>query len=218
MTSHNNDLLPCPFCGGPATLGGLPGGFIGQVYCRNDECFGPKTTALTKADSIKQWNTRSSTAPADGAREALERLLACPVIADENHTDPEWGDSETANAVNAARRALRQEPHQRAQRTDGGVVADTPSNETATDVRAHPSPMGSRSCDEKTIACGVAGVAPGPSGHAAGDTTPRPLPGREEIRRACIEQASANMTMDAVSAQADRIADAIRARAAEGQR
>ena len=48
-------------------------------------------------------------------------------------------------------------------KSDGGVVADTPSNETATEVMAHPSPMGSRSCDEKTIACGVAGVAPGPS-------------------------------------------------------
>lgn len=48
--------------------------------------------------------------------------------------------------------------------SDGSVVADTPSNETATDVMAHPSPMGSRSCDViKTIACGVAGVAPGPS-------------------------------------------------------
>jgi len=48
-------------------------------------------------------------------------------------------------------------------KSDGGVVADTPSDETATEVMAHPSPMGSRSCDEKTIACGVAGVAPGPS-------------------------------------------------------
>lgn len=75
------------------------------------------------------------------------------------------------------------EPTSGAQRTDGGVEADMPSNETATDVMAHPSPMGSRSCDENTIACGVAGVAPGPSGHAAGDTTPRPLPGREEIAR-----------------------------------
>jgi len=52
-----------------------------------------------------------------------------------------------------------------ATKSDGGVVADTPSNETATEVMAHPSPMGSRSCDEKTIACGVAGVAPGPSEH-----------------------------------------------------
>lgn len=49
------------------------------------------------------------------------------------------------------------------QSSDGGVVADTPSNETAKEVMAHPSPMGSRSCDEKTIACGVVGVAPGPS-------------------------------------------------------
>ena len=51
-------------------------------------------------------------------------------------------------------------------KSDGGVEADTPSNETATDVMAHPSPMGTRSCVEKTIACGVAGVAPGPSDYS----------------------------------------------------
>lgn len=59
------------------------------------------------------------------------------------------------------------------QSSDGGVVADTPSNETATDVMAHPSPMGSRSCDVKTTACGVAGVAPGPSEAIADITAER---------------------------------------------
>lgn len=54
-----------------------------------------------------------------------------------------------------------------AKKSDGGVEADTRANETAKALMAHPSPMGSRSCDEKTIACGVAGVAPGPS-----DATP----------------------------------------------
>ena len=54
------ELLPCPFCGGPATLGGLPNGIIGYVRCRNDNCFGPKTTAVTKRDSIIQWNTRQA--------------------------------------------------------------------------------------------------------------------------------------------------------------
>lgn len=56
-------------------------------------------------------------------------------------------------------------------KSDGGVEADTRANETAKALMAHPSPMGSRSCDEKTIACGVAGVAPGPS-----DPSPGPAP------------------------------------------
>lgn len=37
---------------------------------------------------------------------ALKGLLASPVIADENHTDPEWGDPETAEAISAARQAV----------------------------------------------------------------------------------------------------------------
>lgn len=53
-------------------------------------------------------------------------------------------------------------------KSDGGVEADTRANETAKALMAHPSPMGSRSCDEKTIACGVAGVAPGPSDPSPG--------------------------------------------------
>ena len=60
---------------------------------------------------------------------------------------------------------------------DGGVEADTRANETAKALMAHPSPMGSRSCDEKTIACGVAGVAPGPS-----DPSPGP-----DVRRRVLD-------------------------------
>lgn len=37
--------------------------------------------------------------------DAIDRLLACPAIADENHSDPEWGDKETADAILFARRA-----------------------------------------------------------------------------------------------------------------
>ncbi len=70
--TKQSELKNCPFCGGPATLGGSPTGIIGQVYCSNDDCFGPKTTALFKAESIKQWNTRPSSA---GVREALANLL-----------------------------------------------------------------------------------------------------------------------------------------------
>ena len=39
-------------------------------------------------------------------REALQRLLACPAIADENFSDPEWGCAETREAEAFARAAL----------------------------------------------------------------------------------------------------------------
>lgn len=64
MTDNRDELMVCPFCGGEATLGGFPKGMIGQVYCKNEDCFGPRTTAITKRDSIRQWNTRASASAA----------------------------------------------------------------------------------------------------------------------------------------------------------
>lgn len=43
---------------------------------------------------------------AERMQKALVGLLNCPAIADENFTDPEWGDSETAEAEAFARAAL----------------------------------------------------------------------------------------------------------------
>ena len=39
-------------------------------------------------------------------REAVTRLLACPAIADEDFSDPEWGCAETREAEAFARAAL----------------------------------------------------------------------------------------------------------------
>jgi hypothetical protein len=56
-------LLPCPFCGGEAKCSSSrPTGIMGQIYCDGEECFGPRTTAMTKQDSIVQWNTRNGVA------------------------------------------------------------------------------------------------------------------------------------------------------------
>lgn len=54
------------------------------------------------------WKEGAAEAGAENERlrKALERLLASPALADENHSDPEWGCEETAIAVTAARRAL----------------------------------------------------------------------------------------------------------------
>ncbi|WP_336057329.1 hypothetical protein [Nitratireductor sp. CH_MIT9313-5] len=38
--------------------------------------------------------------------QAIEKLLACPAIADGNHSEPAWGCKETAEAEAFARAAL----------------------------------------------------------------------------------------------------------------
>lgn len=55
------ELLPCPFCGGAPKCDGLPRGVIGKIYCADENCFGPRTTAMAKADSVEQWNKRPAT-------------------------------------------------------------------------------------------------------------------------------------------------------------
>lgn len=86
-------LLPCPFCGGAPVFDGHPGGVMGQIRCSNHDCFGPKTTALHRADSIQQWNTRASPAPKSDSglgmtatieqwpgREAAEGVETCDLL------------------------------------------------------------------------------------------------------------------------------------------
>lgn len=76
MTHDSKELQPCPFCGGAAKSNGHPGGMMGQVYCSNECCFGPRTTALCLSDSIRQWNTRPAPQPGMRAEgEALEYAL-----------------------------------------------------------------------------------------------------------------------------------------------
>lgn len=78
------ELLPCPFCGGPATLRGWEKGVCGLVSCLNDECFGPRASALTEEDAIVQWNTRTVASPTGARRETVEEVVL---------------DSETRNLV-----------------------------------------------------------------------------------------------------------------------
>lgn len=42
------------------------------------------------------------------AMKVIGALLACPSIADEDHSDPEWGCEETADAERAARKFLKE--------------------------------------------------------------------------------------------------------------
>lgn len=66
--------LPCPFCGSAPKDNGHPNGIMGQIYCGSDDCFGPRTSAGLKEDSVKQWNTRApqpSLPEPAGLREAV---------------------------------------------------------------------------------------------------------------------------------------------------
>lgn len=104
MTDKNvTTLLPCPFCGSPAATFQLWGPLHGvgeRVGCKNQDCFGPCTTASTLEDSIVQWNTRAhlSAAPRTEPCGASEEEIAQII-------DPEvWGDHASAVRGWATRR------------------------------------------------------------------------------------------------------------------
>jgi hypothetical protein len=68
LSKPDTDLLPCPFCGGEAEFAGYAHEPDCYVYCGNDNCFGPRTTAGNLHDAAIQWNTRAAV-PAQGQPE-----------------------------------------------------------------------------------------------------------------------------------------------------
>ena len=79
------ELKPCPFCGEEPIV--QPKGRVRQymIYCANDECMGPHSTAQTEQDALVQWNTRATPATEEGiapdraeAREKIAKALCCP--------------------------------------------------------------------------------------------------------------------------------------------
>lgn len=81
-------LLPCPFCGGPATLNHSATDDF-DVSCRNRDCFGPRTASYGLfADVAYAWNRRSS----PSAVEAAEVVAYVPTILrmGEEYGDPHW--------------------------------------------------------------------------------------------------------------------------------
>lgn len=65
-----DELKPCPFCGRIASYRehAFP-----LVFCDNDECFGPQTTAADFENAVRQWNTRSLDALR--GREEIARII-----------------------------------------------------------------------------------------------------------------------------------------------
>lgn len=57
----NEDLLPCPFCGGAPKVETAKWGTTFSIACRNTKCFGPSTPYYgNESDAIAAWNRRST--------------------------------------------------------------------------------------------------------------------------------------------------------------
>ena len=74
------ELLPCPFCGGPAEVESKRCGW--RVHCIKPSCYtaGPYPDDCTEAEAITRWNQRTGqlVAVADDAtveRAALQRTI-----------------------------------------------------------------------------------------------------------------------------------------------
>ena len=63
MTTTNTEavgeLLPCPFCGGPATSG-MTLDNMGYAMCASDACWGMAGYLETEAEAIAAWNRRAA--------------------------------------------------------------------------------------------------------------------------------------------------------------
>ena len=78
--------LPCPFCGGKATLMSY-GGTWNFVSCVADECtIKPFSWGDTKASAIARWNTRAPVA--DPAAQPLAKTKTEPKQVDNGYKQP----------------------------------------------------------------------------------------------------------------------------------
>jgi hypothetical protein len=66
------ELKPCPFCGKPPYAAMKERSVIN---CRNDGCFGPRTTAEYLVDAVRQWNTRATEPAGVGALEITDEMV-----------------------------------------------------------------------------------------------------------------------------------------------
>lgn len=82
--SDEPTLLPCPFCGGEAAIEEIDGfsGVRKSAGCNTEGCFGfqSMTTFETRAEAVKAWNRRATTAQSVKSRQGfvIERARAYP--------------------------------------------------------------------------------------------------------------------------------------------
>ena len=71
--SNNNELKPCPFCGGEADI-------IEDSFCYGVECFNCKanSTYFSNAkDAIAAWNRRNYSEKQDSSKELMDFVKFC---------------------------------------------------------------------------------------------------------------------------------------------
>ncbi len=57
------ELMPCPFCGEQVGLPTLGGAYPWSIQCLKSGCAQPRVAGRTRADTVRQWNTRRGIAP-----------------------------------------------------------------------------------------------------------------------------------------------------------
>lgn len=77
-TPDKSEMLPCPFCGGPAAAQNYRPRSWG-AGCISDECQWQRTAeayAPSRQKAVELWNTRASSRPADQVPDMVEMKLA----------------------------------------------------------------------------------------------------------------------------------------------
>ena len=89
MTATAVEILPCPFCGGEATLQGKEGARHWYVICEDsEECDASGPDKTTREEAIAAWNIRSRYRP---SRDALARILYPEAFSPHQFDgDPDW--------------------------------------------------------------------------------------------------------------------------------
>jgi len=94
-----SDLLPCPFCGSEAAIGGAPGAmFVNCVDCHaSTNILVPEVGPETPEEAIAAWNTRTVQAQIDAA--VLAERERCAKVANAHLVSSSFGSDHPVRVV-----------------------------------------------------------------------------------------------------------------------